>query len=421
MSTLTEASPREALIERRHRLQHLVDGIGAAPDLARLIAEVDDALERFDQGTHDVCVVCDESMPEELDRHPMGRYCLCDLTKQQVRALENDLETAWSIQVGLLPEQDVSVGGWTSHFRYLPAGPVSGDVVDLVAHPDDSLYFLLGDVAGKGVSAALLMAHLGAHFRRLAEEKLPIADTVRQLSDKLAERTGPARYVTLVAGVAWPDGRLQLASAGHLPALLTRCGAVERLDATGIPAGLFQGSDYGVHERTLAAGESIVLYTDGLVESTDPGGDEYGIPRLSCELEAWRSLAPDALAATVLSAAEAFRAGAPAGDGESVVLVAADLDQIEPDVAVSVRIVQHVHLAVAAIVGHIELAVLFGDHVDHHGNRRDAALGTHRHRPPHIRGQQAIGQLTLLSRHRPRGATNTEMAVPGGTGEDVLR
>ncbi len=321
MATLIEASTHETLIERRRRLRHATNRVGAAPDLERLIAEIDVALDRVDHGTHGLCVVCDESMPEEIDRHPMGRYCLCDLSEQQVRALENDLETAWSIQAGLLPAQDISVGGWTSHFRYLPAGPVGGDVIDLVARPDDSLYFLLGDVAGKGVSAALLMAHLGAHFRALVEEKRPIADTVRHLSDKLVERTGPARYVTLVAGVAWPDGRLQLANAGHLPALLTRCGAVERLDATGLPAGLFQSSDYGVHERTLAAGESIVLYTDGLVESTDPGGDEYGIQRLSCELEAWGALAPSALASTALSAAEAFRASAPAGDDQALLVL----------------------------------------------------------------------------------------------------
>ncbi|HJO03439.1 MAG TPA: PP2C family protein-serine/threonine phosphatase [Acidobacteriota bacterium] len=321
MATLIEASAHETLLDRRRRLRHVANSVGAAPDLARLITEVDAALERVDHGTHGLCVVCDESMVSELERHPMGRYCLCDLSERQTRALENDLETAWSIQAGLLPPQDVSAGGWTSHFRYFPDGPVSGDVVDLVTGTDDSLYFLLGDVAGKGVSAALLMAHLGAHFRRLAEEQLPIADIARQLSDKLAERTGPARYVTLATGVAWPDGRVHLANAGHLPPLLTRRGAVERLDATGIPAGLFQGSDYGVHERTLTAGESIVLYTDGLVESTDPEGDEYGIARLSCELESWADQTPDALASTALSSAAAFREGAPAGDDQTLLVL----------------------------------------------------------------------------------------------------
>ncbi len=219
MASLIETSARDALVERRHRLQHAAGDVGAAPDLVRLIAEVDAALERVELGTHGLCCVCDEAMDEELDRHPTGRYCLCDLSEQQARALENDLETAWSIQAGLLPPQDLQAPGWATHFRYVPAGPVSGDIVDLITGSDDSLYFLLGDVAGKGVSAALLMAHLGAHFRRLAEEQLPIAGILGQLSDKLAERTAPARYVTLVVGIARPDGSIQLANAGHLPPL----------------------------------------------------------------------------------------------------------------------------------------------------------------------------------------------------------
>ena len=321
MAISIDTSARQALVERRRRLRHATSDVTAAPDLVRLIAEVDAALERVERGTHDLCCVCDELMPDELERHPMGRYCLCDLSSDQVRALENDLETAWSIQAGLLPAQDVSVGGWTSHFRYLPAGPVSGDIVDLVTDSDDSLYFLVGDVAGKGVSAALLIAHLGAHFRRLAEERLPIADIIRHLSDALSERTAQARYVTLVAGVARPDGRLELANAGHLPPLRIGRGAVERLAATGIPAGLFSNSEYAVHELVLSAGESLVLYTDGLVESTDLSGEEYGIERLSRELSGWGELSPAAMASTALTSAEIFSGGSTAPDDQTLLVL----------------------------------------------------------------------------------------------------
>lgn len=321
MATLIDPAMREVLLERRHRLLDATAKASLAPDLVRLVAEVDAALGRVDSGTHDLCCVCDEVMVDELARHPMGRYCLCDLSDDQVRALEHDLETAWSIQAGLLPPQDVSMGGWTSHFRYFPAGPVSGDIVDLVAGADDSLYFLVGDVAGKGVAAALLMAHLGAHFRRLAEERLPIAEAIRQLSDSLYQRTAPERYVTLVAGVAWPDGRLELANAGHLPPLRTGRGVVERLAATGIPAGLFSGSEYTVHELGLGAGESIVLYTDGLVESTDASGREYGIERLARELNGWAELSPAAMASTALTSAEAFRRGGAADDDQTLLVL----------------------------------------------------------------------------------------------------
>ncbi len=84
---------------------------------------------------------------------------------------------------------------------------------------------------------------------------------------------------------------------------------------------MFGDSGYGVHELELAADDSVVLYTDGLVESTDPSGEEYGISRLSNQLEAWNDLAPAALASTALTATEAYRAGTAADDDQTLLVL----------------------------------------------------------------------------------------------------
>lgn len=321
MASTASASIRLDLLGRRDRLQHTIDRVGPTSDLSRLLSEVDAALERIEHGTHGSCAVCDESMDEELGRHPLGRYCLCELSDSQMRALQADLDTASSIQLGLLPAPDLSAGGWLSHYRYVPAGPVSGDIVDVFARPDETLYFLLGDVAGKGVSAALLMAHLAARFRSLTDAALPLSELLGHVSEELRGRTGPGRYVTLVAGVATPDGRLEVANAGHVPPLLLSSRGVERIDATGFPAGLFSGAGYGVHARQLASGDAIVLYTDGIIESTDDAGIEYGIDGLTRNLSGASDLEATALGSTLLSAASAFRGGRPATDDQSLLIL----------------------------------------------------------------------------------------------------
>ena len=249
---------REELLGRRHRLQRTIERVGPARDLVRLAHEVDHALERLERQPVPICVICDEHMECEPRRHPMGRYCLCDLDENQWQALQHDLDLAWSIQAGLLPAQDLATAGWLSHYRYLPAGAVSGDLLELVA-TRGSLQFLLGDVAGKGISASLVMAQACAIYRSLADAGTPLRELARRLNAELASRTVTSRYATLVIGEAHSDGRVELVNAGHLPPLVLRRGGTTRVDSTGLPAGLFADAEYGHHELCLERGESLFL------------------------------------------------------------------------------------------------------------------------------------------------------------------
>ena len=119
---------REQLIDRRQKLEAVAHGFHRPPELAQLLQEVDAALDRMDRGVYGLCEVCHDPVEtERLLADPLQRFCLGDLTVSQQRALEQDLELAAQIQVGLLPQRNQKIDGWEVAYHYQPAGPVSGD------------------------------------------------------------------------------------------------------------------------------------------------------------------------------------------------------------------------------------------------------------------------------------------------------
>jgi len=280
--------------------------------MARLLQDVDVAIERLNGGRYGDCTVCGDWVGDGLlAGNPMARYCLCDLTPERVALLEEDLSLAGHIQTGLLPPQDVSHAGWVTHYRYLPHGPVSGDYIDLVAQDggEETLYFMLGDVSGKGVAASLLMAHLNALVRSLTDRGLPLQKLVEQASRTFQRSTDSLHYATLVAGKARRGGEVEICNAGHWPPLLMRKDGVTALDTGNLPVGLLEGQDYGVRRLQLRRGETLVLYTDGLVEALDARGEDYGMASLLRVLERNRGLEPALLLEAVLRDLGRFQGG----------------------------------------------------------------------------------------------------------------
>lgn len=308
---------RTQLQERRKKLETTASDRGRAAELGHLLAEVEAALARLEHGSYGICETCHDSIEKErLIADPLVRFCLDHLTTEEQRLLEDDLQLAARIQRGLLPPQDLRVAGWQVHYHYEPAGPVSGDYCDLIHSEDKNgdLYFLLGDVSGKGVSAALLMSQLHAMFRTLTSVGLPLGELVGIANRVFCESNMAGQYATLVCGRASRSGEVELANAGHLPALRVRRGEVLRLDATGLPLGMFGNGQHGVKRLNLEKGDSLFLYTDGLSETRDRSGAEYGVERLARFVAQQSALPPDAFIASCLKAAKAHSAGAPQGD-----------------------------------------------------------------------------------------------------------
>jgi sigma-B regulation protein RsbU (phosphoserine phosphatase) len=234
----------------------------------------------MDEGTYGICDTCHDPVEKErLIADPLVRLCLDHLTSDEQRALERDLELASQVQRGLLPQTDTRFGDWRIHYQYKPAGIVSGDYCDLIlpANEDGKLIFLLGDVAGKGVAASLLMTHLNAMFRSLARIGLEL-DKLLEIANRLfCESTIAGQYATLICGRAGKSGEIEIGNAGHSPALLVSQNGVKQIGSTGVPLGMFSTSRYAVHRIQLEPRESLLLFTDGISEARDLSGNEYGI------------------------------------------------------------------------------------------------------------------------------------------------
>ena len=288
MATVIDDSFRAQLLERRERLE--ITASSASEDgaeLARLLTEVDAALARMDNGSYGLCEVCHDPIEaERLLADPLVRFCLGDLTAQQQEALEEDLELAVHIQRGLLPPPDLDAGAWKVAYHYEPVGFVGGDYCDLIKTDGGELYFILGDVSGKGMAASLLMSNLQAMFRALVPLGLSLDKLMERASRLFCENTLSTHFATLVCGKASDTGEVEICNAGHLPPILMQNGECHSLGSTGLPVGMFCDEQFATSRRQLAPGDALLLYTDGLTETQDLMGAEYGVERLVQALNA---------------------------------------------------------------------------------------------------------------------------------------
>src|SRR5437868_1089093 len=189
---------RQQLRHRRERLQQ-AEARALAAQGASWLDELDDALARIEDGRLGICDACHTPVePDRLMADPLLRFCLDHLPPEKQRALEADLELAAKLQTRLLPPKNFQADGWRVAYHYEAAGIVSGDYCDLVAGRDNSFYFALGDVSGKGVAASLLMSNLSAMFRTLAPLDVPLGALMSHANRVFCESTLPTQYATVV-------------------------------------------------------------------------------------------------------------------------------------------------------------------------------------------------------------------------------
>jgi phosphoserine phosphatase RsbU/P len=198
-------------------------------------------------------------------------------------SLKGELEVAREIQLAMLPggtfqTADIEVCGVTR-----PANTVGGDFYDVLPLADGRVIITLGDVAGKGSPAALLMALLLAVLRTLVDENLDPPELMRRLNLQICRHSPGSRFITLFYAVYTPaTGALAYVNAGQTPPLLRRAdGTFERLEGTGIALGMFDASTYSAVETGLSGGDTLVLYSDGITEAEDPQGRPFEEPGLT--------------------------------------------------------------------------------------------------------------------------------------------
>jgi phosphoserine phosphatase RsbU/P len=321
---------REQLEKRRDEIKLLLSSIPASEPAAttapfvELLEEVDLAVQRMDAGTYGICEVCHDTVEKDrLIADPLTRLCLDHLSSDEQRALERDLELASQVQRGLLPQSDAEFRDWRIHYQYKPAGMVSGDYFDLLSpHGEDGpLIFLLGDVSGKGVAASLLMTHLHAMFRSLASMDMELGKLLEMANRLFCQSTTAGQYATLVCGRAGRSGEIEIASAGHAPALVISPNGVKQIGSTGLPLGLFSTSRYTVSRVRLEPSDSLLLFTDGISEANNAAGREYGIDGLTAATAARHGWPPKELVAACLGDVQRHSAGVRQADDQTLMAI----------------------------------------------------------------------------------------------------
>lgn len=236
--------------------------------------------------------------------------------------LDHEIQIASEIQQRLLPKSlpdlpDVAIAGLT-----LACYSVGGDCFDVIELGGGRRGFFVGDVSGKGISAALLATLLQGVFFTTAAMDIPICDIFFRVNKYLCERTMESRYATVFYGVLDKDGNFEYVNAGHVPPLVRRTsGSLDPLASTNFPVGLFAEAEYQSARVKLEPGEFVVIYTDGVSEAVDTRNEQFEEARLRKILQESPARTVDEMVGAIRNSVKAFTQGAPQSDDITVLVI----------------------------------------------------------------------------------------------------
>jgi serine phosphatase RsbU (regulator of sigma subunit) len=209
--------------------------------------------------------------------------------QEQVRErerIEQELRMAQAIQQAFLPKDVPALPGWQLVPYYQPAREVGGDFYDFLPFEDGRLGLVIGDVTDKGIPAALVMTATRTMLRTAAQGIFSPSEVFARVNDLLYAETPSSMFVTCFYAVLDPkSGWLHYANAGHDCPYRRHSGGISELRATGMPLGMMPGTRYDDYEVTLAPGDSVLFYSDGLVEAHNGQREMFGLPRLKMLFE----------------------------------------------------------------------------------------------------------------------------------------
>jgi serine phosphatase RsbU (regulator of sigma subunit) len=233
------------------------------------------------------------------------------------RALQRDLELARKMQQALLPEASPSVPSYHFFDFYESALHVGGDYYDYVMLPEDRFAVVVGDVAGKGVSAAILMAKLSSDVRFWLARESDATKALDEINAAFSRHAWDDRFVTMVVAVVDPrSSTLTLVNAGHMPPLLrTSEGNVVEIggEQAGLPLGVIDDYNYESYQKELDPGDLVTIFTDGFSEAMNSRGELFGLERLA-ELAGTTEVPPTELGPFILSDVRKFAGDFPQSD-----------------------------------------------------------------------------------------------------------
>ena len=234
----------------------------------------------------------------------------------------NELEAGRAVQLALMPAEKPNVPGWDVWLYTRPANDVGGDLVDHLKIDERRHFVALGDVSGKALPAALLSVKLQATLRALAPTFSDLGDLGAAVN-RILQRDGlPSRFASLVYLLISEDaGRVGVLNAGHMPPLLMRNGMVETLPRGGVVLGLIEDTTYVEQTVDLKAGDSLVVYSDGVSEAMNASEDFFDDERLIAAVRQAAGLPAEATGRRVLDAVSAFVGEAAPSDDMSLIVI----------------------------------------------------------------------------------------------------
>jgi sigma-B regulation protein RsbU (phosphoserine phosphatase) len=243
--------------------------------------------------------------------------------------MKRDLEIAKDIQAWLLPGAPLQIPGYQIAYATRPANTVAGDYYDVILRPGrersaDRILFVVADVAGKSIPAAMLMATFQASLRTLSTSGVALAELVAGVNRYACSNSqGGVRFTTAFFAELDPaTGDVVYINAGHnVPILRKTSGAVERLEAGGIPVGILAESPYQVGTTRLEHSDWLVIFTDGIVEAVNAKDEEYGEPELIRVVDRGSGAAPAELLRGLLGELDQYVGNTPQHDDMTCLLL----------------------------------------------------------------------------------------------------
>jgi sigma-B regulation protein RsbU (phosphoserine phosphatase) len=283
---------KDLLLSRGQRLtdwlnSQRTDGGSELANVRNLLEQIRGALDRIDNDSYGICEVCHGEIEKEiLECRPDAEICIDCLSDEEKAKLEADLRMAGRIQRALMPQSLPEIPDFSIATKWLPAGEVGGDYYDFLPCGDGMLSrIVIADAMGKGIAGSIVISSLQGAVRVLSPDVHSPGEFLHRLNHWLCRNVPVTRFVSMVClcleDTDQEKTRLTYANAGHpLPIIARADGSIEQLEVTGGILGIHEEFDYGQAETSLFKNDLVLLYTDGVTEITNAGGEMYGDNRV---------------------------------------------------------------------------------------------------------------------------------------------
>jgi sigma-B regulation protein RsbU (phosphoserine phosphatase) len=242
--------------------------------------------------------------------------------EQEKKNLELELNMARQVQVALSPPAFKQGGDFEVAVHSIPSRYVGGDFYDLVPLQDGGSVFVLGDVSGKGIAAALLGAMAQGALQAQFASNFPLTDVIAGLNKVLVQRSASNSFITLFCAALDCEGNFTYINAGHnLPILARKNGDIERLTTKSVVLGAFDFAQYESRQTRLLSGDVVVIYTDGVTESVNAKNEMFGDERLESLVAANAQLSAEEIKERILDELLNFTRGLPQGDDITLIVL----------------------------------------------------------------------------------------------------